>query len=180
LLTLRSSNPQMLAEWLARKYVLRGALLLRAIAPNPGWWRNCINRGHSRIRTAYGGEGPAALAFEYDTRFTDEYGYVQDYKVLDHFFGRLRTTRVTARLGLCAGTVAGYTLFPKTHPGVVITSNILDDSWGKFLMDPPISWYINYRQPDAVENWLRRKALISAPRRPSLFARIFGRPSNAV
>jgi hypothetical protein len=151
----------MLAEWLARKYVLRGALLLRAIAPNPGWWRNCINRGHSRIRTAYGGEGPAALAFEYDTRFTDEYGYVQDYKVLDHFFGRLRTTRVTARLGLCAGTVAGYTLFPKTHPGVVITSNILDDS-------------------DAVENWLRRKALISAPRRPSLFARIFGRPSNAV
>ncbi len=179
LLALRKSDPEQLAALLASKYVWRGALVLRHISKNPCWWRNCLNGRYSRIHLGYGNEGPATFAFECDARFADEFGYVQDFKVLDHFFGRPRRERTTARLGLSCGTLNGYAPFRKRNPEVVITSKILDKAWDNFLQDPPGDWRINYRQPGAVKTWMIHKGLISAPRRRSWFSRFFGKPAEA-
>ncbi len=80
--------------------------------------------GNIPIDIGYGNQGSATFAFECDTRFADEYGYVQDYKVL--------TT-----------------------------------AWNDFLHDPPGNWRINYKQPNAVENWLHREGLILKNRQRS-------------
>ncbi len=146
---------------LAARYVRRGAWWLRRNAPNPGWWRNCINGGRSRIHLGSGNEGPLSLAFEYEARFADEFGYVQDFKVLNHFFGKWRPERMTFRLGFTSGIFGTHRPFEKRYPGLVFTSAVLDAAWAAFLADPPGEWRINYRQPDAVEHWLIRTGVIA-------------------
>jgi hypothetical protein len=177
LLSWRKNEPEQLATLLAKKYVWRGARLLAYISKNPCFWRNCLDGVHSRINIGYGNEGPATYAFECDARFTDEFGYVQDYKVLDHFFGRNRTERITARVGLSCGFMNGYMPFMNKHPKIVITTKILNKAWDDFLQNPPGDWRINYRQPGAVRTWMRRKSLIPAPRKRHWVRRLFRWPT---
>lgn len=165
LLALRRSNPDGLAALLAKRYVQRGSEWLRCNAPNPGWWRNCLDGNRSRVRLSYGNEGVLSLAFEYEARFADEFGYVQDYIVLRHFFGRSCPEKTTRRLGFTCGPLGNSMPFSKRNGQIVFTSELFDKVWAEFLSNPPPDWRINYRQPNAVEDWLRRSGVLGEPSR---------------
>src|SRR5438105_3507841 len=80
-LSLRKTNPARISELLAFNCVKRGRRWLNANAPNLGWWRQCLNGSRSRIQMKYSDESVLAIVFEYDRRFADEFGYVQEWKV---------------------------------------------------------------------------------------------------
>mgnify|MGYP001574154932 FL=1 len=173
LMALRSQDPQQLAKLLAARYVWHGACWLRRNAPNPGWWRNCIDGGYSRVRLGYTGEGVLALAFEYDPRFSDEFGYAQDHKVSRHFFGNYIPAREELRLGFGCW-MDGYCLFMKRNPNVTFTTDMLDKAWSDLLLNPPPDWRARYRQPNSVERWLQKSGLLARAKKRGFLSRFFG------
>lgn len=110
----------------------------------------------------YSEESIVARVFEYDARFADEFGYVQDWKVLRHFFGE--SHRKPDRLGFSCGVLdTGYVPFKRRYPDIAITRDMLDELWSEFVEDPPGDWRIQYRHES---KWLReaRARLEKLPR----------------
>jgi hypothetical protein len=102
---LRLSNPELLAQLLAEKYVARGIQWLNKNAPL-GWHRNlfepqpdgtCFFRVDSRLNTS----DVIALAFETRKEFMDLFGYVTHYRITKHFLLDSRTER---RMGFMPGS----------------------------------------------------------------------------
>jgi hypothetical protein len=146
-----NGTPEELAALLVHNRVKRGKRLLWRI--KPGWWRSCLDDGRSRIRLEYSEESSAALAFEYDERFADEFGYVQDWKVLPHFFGRLWQQRALW-CGLSTSFHHHERPFPKRYPKIAITAEALNQEWAKLVENPPGEWRIQHRHPTALDRRL--------------------------
>lgn len=146
-LSLRASDPDRLARELARNCVKRGVRWLNRHAPSPGWWRNCIDGGRSRVHMSHDISGILSLAYEYEPALANEYGYVSDVTVM-RYLERRHPGINLERLGFSPGSyLIGWQPFPKRYPGVVIRSATLDTAWALFLEDPPSMMRINYRHP---------------------------------
>ncbi len=145
ILRFRSADPNMLANLLAKNCVKRGRRWLNRNAPNPGWWRNCLDGGRSRVRMSHDNSGILSLAYEYEPSMADQFGYVIDAIVLRRLgFGY--PSRRAERLGFSPGSyLIGWAPFPKQYPDVVITCEVLDKAWAAFLADPPPMMRINHR-----------------------------------
>jgi hypothetical protein len=150
---------------LAEKYVSRGARWLNRHAPR-GWYRNCLNGGHSRIRTSYGHEGILAISFEYCEEFADNSGYINEGKVL-RYFDLPVFSDVVYRLGF-ETPLSDFRPFPR-RPTITITNQMLDAAWAKLLKEPPAEWRIPYRHPTAFDLRSARMDFIDQRRRPSIF-----------
>ncbi|HWH16228.1 MAG TPA: hypothetical protein VNU25_01445 [Candidatus Paceibacterota bacterium] len=147
MLSLRASDPQKLALLLAQNCVKRGVRWLNRHAPSPGWWRNCLDGGRSRVSMGRDNGGILSLAYEYERDLADEYGYVMDVLVMRHLERRHPGISLE-RLGFSPRSyLIGWQPFPKRYPGVIITSETLDRAWATFLEDPPSMMRINYRHP---------------------------------
>lgn len=146
-LALRRTSPSSLAVLLSKNCVKRGARWLNRNAPSPGWWRNCIDGGRSRVRMSHDNSSILSLVYEYEQNLADKFGYVIDVLVMRHLEQRYRGINLE-RLGFSPGSyLTGWQPFPKRHPEVVITSKSLDHAWSVFLEDPPSMMRINYRHP---------------------------------
>ena len=168
-LKLRSTDAQALSGLLAQNCVKRGSRWLNRYAPSPGWWRNCLDAGRSRVSMSRDNGGILSLAFEYERDMTDNYGYVIDAIVLREL-GFRYPSRKACRLGLSPGSyITGWAPFPKRYPGVVITSGVLDKAWATFLENPPSMWRSNYRHQSAVRGRLARLLFIDTRARPWRF-----------
>lgn len=142
-LALRKTDPEALSLLLAQNCVKRGVRWLNRHAPTPGWWRNCLDAGRSRVRINHDINGVLALAFEYERSLANEFGYVSDITVLRKY--NLATLAAT-RLGFVPWSyIIGWKPFPRRHPNVHITTLVLDKAWALFLENPPSSMRINYR-----------------------------------
>lgn len=147
----RALPPDELSAFLARRRVERGFNWLARHAPNQGWWRNCFRLGgSSRIQMKYSEDSVVTLAFEYEPEFADESGYVQDWKVLKHFFGPLWAIR-GRRLGFGSVFPHGHVPFPKKYPGVVVTDDLLTRLWQEKLSNVPVGWQIQFRHRTALD-----------------------------
>ena len=152
-----TATPDELVTILVRNRVKRGRRWLFRNAPSPGWWRNCLNPGAgrgSRIHTRHSEETAAALAFEYDARFTDEFGYVQTWKIMRHFFGELFWEIRARQLGFSSSYIDIDVPFPKRYASAGITSDLLDLEWAVFVENPPGDWLIQYRHPRWFDRYL--------------------------
>lgn len=169
LLQLRVTDPANLASLLAQNCVKRGTYWLNRNAPNPGWWRNCLDGGRSRVRMSHDNAGILSLVFEYERNMADQFGYVIDAIALRKLgFGY--PSQEANRLGFSPGSyITGWTPFPKRYPGVVITSEVLDKAWAAFLEDPPSMMRINYRHQTSLEAQFaqREERLLDKLRSPS-------------
>ena len=147
MLSQRASDPEQVAFFLAQNCVKRGTYWLNRHAPSPGWWRNCLDGGRSRVRMSHDIAGILSLAYEYERHLANEYGYVSDVVVMRHLERRYPGINLE-RLGFSPRSyIIGWQPFSKRHPGVIITSETLDRAWAAFLEDPPSMMRINYRHP---------------------------------
>ncbi len=175
LLELRKQNCDQFIELLAHRAVRRGAYWLNRHAPR-GWWRNCLNVGRSRVRTSYSNEDVLCLAFEFDGRFANRFGYVVDYNITDHF---KLSQRKAARLGFLV-PYEGYLPYSR-HQNVRITSTLLNRVWTDYLTNPTGEMLSNYRHPTAID---RRFATMDFwPEKPTLWdhiRRLFSRRAPSI
>ena len=173
MLRYRLEDPAKLAALLAQNCVKRGARWLNRNAPNRGWWRNCLNRGRSRIHTGYSGEGVLEIVFEYDPRFAD-YGYSFEPKILKHF--GLRWSTSAARLGFSVEPINGRQPFPRRYPGVLITSKDIDRAWEDLLLHPTGEMLTKHRHPTPLDLRFSRMSFTTRPNRWRHVCRIITRP----
>lgn len=168
-LALRQTSAQELSLLLAKNCVKRGVRWLSRHAPYRGWWRNCLNNGHSRVCTSHDNSGILALVYEYEPRMANKHGYVTDAVVLQKLgFGF--PSRRASRLGFIPGSyIGGWKPFPKRYDNVVITCDVLDIAWAKFLNNPPPEMRANYRHPTALDRRLARMSFTDGKARPWRF-----------
>ncbi|MDB5237449.1 MAG: hypothetical protein JWL88_551 [Parcubacteria group bacterium] len=142
------AGQKVLAAFLAIRYVRKGSYWLNRHAPR-GWYRNCMNGGYSRINVDYGNEGILAIAFEYEAKFADTSGYINEGKVLQHF-GIFSFSKRCYRMGF-ETPMGTYIPFKKKYPEIKITSEMLNAAWANLLKDPPAEWRIPYRHRTALD-----------------------------
>lgn len=154
MLSLRASDPEQFALLLAQNCVKRGVRWLNRHAPSPGWWRNCLDGGKSRVCMTHDIEGILSLAYEYERNLANEFGYVSDVTVMRHLERRYPGINLE-RLGFSPRSyLIGWQPFPKRYPGVIISPKTLDHAWAAFLEDPPSMMRINYRHPGRLSSSL--------------------------
>lgn len=163
----RNENPQALAELLAANAVKRGSRWLNRHAP-PGWWRNCLNVGRSRVRTMYGGEDALCMAFECDPRFADSFGYVRAYNIqkpfdLDH--------RKLCLLGFDSHCGKGAS-YPGRHPEVVVTGKLVDEAWEHYLTHPTGDMTCTFRHKNTEVDRRLETLDFAEDRKPNLLERL--------
>lgn len=147
LLTLRNSAPEEFSQLLAHKCVQRGVRWLNRHAPSPGWWRNCLDGGRSRVNMGDELGGILPLVYEYERDLANVFGYVTNVEVT-HYLRRRYPGINLERLGFSPQSyILVWKPFLKRHPNVFISATKLDRAWASFLKDPPPMMQINYRHP---------------------------------
>lgn len=167
---LRGLAVQQLAELIARRRVERCRRWLNQNA-SPCWHRNFFEplrdgTAMSRVRTSRDTESPLALAFEAQASLANQFGYVTEAQVVNHFCLSSRWLRAHG----CS--VLGR---DPAHVG----NELLNSVWSTAMRDHP-SGSTAFRHQTALD---RRFAEMdfSEPRTPTLLERLFGwlRPVSA-
>ncbi len=179
-LKLRSTDRKALAELLALNCAKRGARWLNHHAPSRGWWRNCLNGGHSRVCTGHDNSGILSLAFEYEPEMAGGFGYVIDATVLSKFGFRF-PSRAADRLAFTAGTyVRGWNPFPKRYPDIEIDCKTVDGAWNTLLQNPTGEMLSNFRHPIDINQYFASLAVGDRKIRLALWPlRLFGQKKHA-
>lgn len=143
ILQLRTTDPERLRGLLAKNCVKRGARWLNRNAPSPGWWRNCLSKGLSRIRFHSDKDGVLALAYEYEAEMANEFGYVTDGMVIQKLGTKL-SHKDLHRFGF-SGPFIGWVPFPKHYPDLVVDPEVLERAWGDYVENPADDMLSNYQ-----------------------------------
>lgn len=138
---LRALAVHQLAEMIAQRRVERCRRWLNRNAP-PCWYRNFfepIRDGSAmcRVNTSYDTDSPLALAFETQPSFANEFGYVTEAQVVNHF-------RLSSRWMRAHGcSVLGQ---DPAH----VSSALLNSVWSTALRGQP-GGSTSYRHPTALD-----------------------------
>lgn len=167
---LRALAVHQLAELVAQRRVERCRRWLNQNAP-PCWHRNFFEplrdgTALSRVHTSYDTESPLALAFETQASFANQFGYVTEAQVVNHFHLSSQWLRAHG----C--TVLG-------HDPAHVGHKLLNSVWSFAMRDHP-SGSTAYRHRTELDRRLAEMDF-SEPRKPGWPERLFGlfRPVHA-